>query len=286
MKLHRGILALLVLLGLSACSSDSEPVIDASEYSGNGSTLIRAWNDGRTAFGIFVPAPQAMFDGNRDRYPTVNTADAAAELGRNILLDFLFLRLDGAYDLAAIDAIVAGLATVDEAERPTFLVGVDLGDDAYIRQQVEEVLTHGVDGVVIPYRQSLADTIEAVSFFEDIGAEVWSPTNPDGKIISMFMIETAEGLTNAEAIADVGGYSALACGVGSLGGELGDPAAAEEGCAMIKAHADRTAVPSMMTVFNMQMLEQRMAQNYGWIMTMLNDGTEEIISAGRAGSVP
>jgi len=51
---------------------------------------------------------------------------------------------------------------------------------------------------------------------------------------------------------------------------------------MIKGLSDDVGFPSMMTVFNMEMLEQRVDQDYRWIMTLMNDGTSSIINSGRA----
>ena len=55
-----------------------------------------------------------------------------------------------------------------------------------------------------------------MSFFEEAGADVWSPSNPDGTVIAMLMIEDPGALAAVAEIADVPGYSVLACGIGSL----------------------------------------------------------------------
>ncbi len=91
--------------------------------------------------------------------------------------------------------------------------------------------------------------------------------------MALYCLLYALNLKNSEpflfepSIANAGGNSAFACGLGSLGGELGDPIATEKCCAMIKGLSGGVGIQSMMTVFNMEMLEQRMAQDYRWIMT-------------------
>ncbi len=278
---HRNVAALAVLL-LAACAPVSDDTGMPATFSGDGAALIRNWAEGGYAFGVFVPSAQPMVDGTGNRRPGVYTVEAAAELGRNELLDFLFLRLDGAYDVVAVDTIVEGLSTIDRANRPVLLVGIDRESEALTRQRVEEVLVHGADGVIVPHIRSPEDAALAVSFFADIGADVWSPDNPDGKIIAMLMIEDGDALAAAENIAATDGYSVLACGVGSLAGDLGDSEAAEVACTAVKGHADRLGLPSMMTAFDREMLMQRIDQGYRWILMLMNDETSDLVRTGRS----
>ena len=48
----------------------------------------------------------------------------------------------------------------------------------------------------------------------------WSPANPTGEIIAMIMLEDPEAIEQVREIADVGGISVLACGIGSLTGAI------------------------------------------------------------------
>ena len=120
----------------------------------------------------------------------------------------------------------------------------------------------------------------AVSFFEDIDADVWSPANPDGRIISMLMIEDRGALLAAEEIANTPGYSLLACGIGSLGGDLGDRQAAEAGCLEVLSHATRLGLPSMITA-NRQNLRQRIDQGYRGILLQMGDALGDLVRIGR-----
>ena len=50
--------------------------------------------------------------------------------------------------------------------------------------------------------------------------------------------------------------------------------------------ANRLGLPSMMTVFDMEMLRQRIDQGYGWILMPMNDETADLVMAGREATGP
>ena len=252
----------------------SLPTSVASAFSGDGSALIDIWSGGGTTFGVFVPNEDGVF-----------TVEGAAELAGNELLDYLFLDLEGNYDAAAVDVLIEGLSTVDLAERPTVLVRlptIEQAGEELTGQRVEEVLLRGADGVIFPHVLSPEMAAATVGFFDAIGAHVWSPDNPDGRIVSMVMLEDREAIEAAAQIADVGGYSLLSCGIGSLGNDLGSPEAAEEGCLVVQNNADRVNMPSMQLAFDTDVLERRIDQGYRGILMQMNDGTADIVRAGRA----
>lgn len=246
----------------------------ASAFSGDGSAVVDIWSGGGTTFGVFVPNEDGAY-----------TVEGAAELAQNELLDYLFLDLEGNYDATAVDVLIEGLATVEPAERPTLLVRLPTIDEAgeeLTGQRVEDVLARGADGVIFPHVMSPEMAAATVGFFDDIGADVWSPDNPEGRIVSMVMLEDRVAIEAAAAIADVGGYSLLSCGIGSLGNDLGSPEAAEEGCLVVQDNADRVNMPSMQLAFDTDVLERRIEQGYTGILMQMNDGTETIVQAGRA----
>ena len=250
------------------------PADGASAFSGDGSAVIDIWSGGGTAFGVFVPNEDGVY-----------TVEGAAELAGNELLDYLFLDLEANYDVTAVDILNEGLATVDPAEQPTLLVRLPTIDDAgeeLTGQRVEEVLARGADGVIFPHVMSPEMAAATVGFFAAVGADVWSPDNPDGRIVSMVMLEDRVAIEAAAEIADVGGYSLLSCGIGSLGNDLGSPEAAEEGCLVVLENAERVNMPSMQLAFDTEMLERRIDQGYRGMLMQMNDGTAAIVSAGRA----
>ena len=247
--------------------------------------LIEVWTRGLPAFGVFVPSEQPRRDADGNRLPPHYTLDGAERLGRDPLLDYLFLNLEGAYDAPAVDTLVAGLARVSAEERPTLLVRIppiEREGEQAARARVHDALTRGADGIVLPHIRSPEEARVAVRFFEEAEADVWSPANPDGRIIAMLMIEDPGALEAAEAIAETPGYSVLSCGIGSLTGALGDDRDAGETAAeVILGHATRVGMPSMMTA-NRSNMARRIEQGYLGLLLQMGDDTAETIQLGRA----
>ena len=246
--------------------------------------LIELWANGVPAFGVFVPSEQPRRDADGNRLPPLYTREGAERLARNPLLDYLFLNLEGAYDPAAIDALVAGLATVDAKERPTLLVRIppiERDGEQIARERVRDALARGAGGIVLPHIRSPAEARVAVRIFQEAGADVWSPAHPDGGIIAMLMIEDPGTLEAAQAIADTPGYSVLSCGIGSLTGALGgDREAGEAGAEVVLRHATRVGMPSMMTANRANMVS-RIDQGYLGLLLQMGDDTAETIQTGR-----
>ena len=268
------VFAALATFTVSASAQDSGDAGGEAAFAGDASRVIDIWTEGEFAYGVFVPNQDGVF-----------TVEGSAELAQNELLDYLFLDLEANYDVTAVDILEEGLATVDAADQPTLLVRLPTIDDAGLElteERVGEVLARGADGLIFPHIMSPEMAAAVVGFFADIGADVWSPDNPEGSIVSMLMIEDGEALALATQIADVGGYSLLSCGIGSLGADLGSAEAAEEGCLVVKGHADRVNMPSMMLAFTLEALDQRIEQGYRGILMQMNDETEDIVRAGHA----
>ena len=274
----RAVLALAWLAGV-ACTSPTETArLPATP-------LIEVWTRGLPAFGVFVPSEQPRRDADGNRLPPHYTLDGAERLGRDPLLDYLFLNLEGAYDASAVDTLVAGLARVSAEERPTLLVRIppiEREGEQAARARVHDALTRGADGIVLPHIRSPEEARVAVRFFEEAEADVWSPANPNGRIIAMLMIEDPGALEAAEAIAETPGYSVLSCGIGSLTGALGDDRDAGETAAeVILGHATRVGMPSMMTA-NRSNMARRIEQGYLGLLLQMGDDTAETIQLGRA----
>lgn len=214
--------------------------------------LIRLWAAGTPAFGIFVPSERERGARGPDgeRLPPLYTADGGRRMAENPLLDYVFLNLEGMYDVAAVSVIAEGLASPTAVGDKTLLVRIPPisadGPDA-ARARVAEALAAGADGIVLPHVRSPEEARQAVSFFQEIGADVWSPANPQGTVIAMLMVEDPGALAAVAEIADVPGYSVLACGIGSLSQALGDREAGERGNMEVLSHAKRVGLPDMIT---------------------------------------
>ena len=276
-RLTLAVLALTWLTGVACASPDDAPPLVTTP-------LIELWARDVPAFGVFVPSEQPRRDADGNRLPPHYTLDGAERLGRDPLLDYLFLNLEGAYDAPAVDTLVAGLARVSAEERPTLLVRIppiEREGEQAARARVHDALTRGADGIVLPHIRSPEEARVAVRFFEEAEADVWSPANPNGRIIAMLMIEDPGALEAAEAIAETPGYSVLSCGIGSLTGALGDDRDAGETAAeVILGHATRVGMPSMMTA-NRANLAHRIDQGYLGLLLPMDDDTAATIRFGR-----
>lgn len=149
------------------------------------------------------------------------------------------------------------------------------------RSRVREVLAMGADGVTIPHVRNVDEARQAVDFFRDAGANVWSPANPGGDKIAMLMLEDSGAVAGAREIADIPGYSVLATGIGSLRAALGgDSAAAEAGTQKVLVETRRTGLVNMLTA-NSRDVEQRIREGF---LGLLMQGAEAdaAIRIGRA----
>ncbi len=285
-RLAVGVVALLV-----ACGGDSG---ESSEPSISGSVerprLIALWEEGTPAFGVFVPSERerGATDADGNRLPPLYTADGANRLAQNERLDYLFLNLEGSYDPGAVTAMVEGLDGAPVDSPPTLLVRVptiaDAGAEA-TRARVAEIVAAGADGVVIPHIRNPDEARLAVSFFQEAGADVWSPANPDGTFVAMLMVEDEEAVQSAAEILAVPGYSMLSCGIGSLTGDLdGDREAAEAACEEVMRLGAEAGMPSMMTA-GAENIVHRIDQGYlGLLLMGSTEQVNEIIATGRAAS--
>lgn len=275
------------LLIAVACGSDGSDAASSApgEVSVERTTLIELWSAGVPTFGIFVPSERerGALGPDGERLPSLYTTAGGERMAQNSLLDYVFLNLEHGYDAEAISAIAAGLASANAVSEKTLLVRIPpiSADGADVaRERVAEALAAGADGIVIPHVQNTEEARLAVSFFADIGADVWSAQNPDGTVIAMLMIEDAEALAATEEIADVPGYSVLACGIGSLSAALGDRAAGEAGNQKVLEHAKRVGMPDMITA-NADDVARRIEEGFLGLL-MNGPDADAHIEVGRA----
>jgi len=285
--------AMCSLVAFAACGGGDAEMSETSEAGGSpemssaGSeqtTLVRLWATQTPAFGIYVPSERERGARGPDgeRLPPLYTAEGAEALAANPLLDYLFLNLEGAYDPPAAGAMREGL---DRAGSDLTLlvrippVSADGAEAA--RMRIAETLDAGADGLVIPHVRSLEEAGLVLSMFADAGADVWSPSNPDGNIIAMLMLEDPDAIAQVQAIADLPGYSALACGIGSLTGALdGDREAAEALNIEVLTHATRVGMADMITA-NATNVEQRVNEGFLGLLMQGPDADAHILM-GRA----
>jgi hypothetical protein len=122
---------------------------------------------------------------------------------------------------------------------------------------------------------------QAIGFFAAARANVWSPSNRTGNTIAMLMLEDPDAVAQAPAIADLKGYSILACGIGSLTQALGgDRTAAEAGTQRVLAETKRAGLVDMLTATPRD-IEQRVKEGF-LALLMQGPTADEAIRIGRA----
>jgi 2-keto-3-deoxy-L-rhamnonate aldolase RhmA len=295
-----GVLAAVVVLSVSACRDggsagevamgvSSGAAADADASARHESVVLDLWAEGKTAFGVYVPDERPRGEGGRGRGggprpAPLYTREGGERLAANPLYDFVFLNLEGAYDAAAVRAIAEGLRAPGAVGRKTLLVRIppiSRDGEEQTRARVREVLGAGADGVVLPHVRSPEEARAAIGFFEAAGADVWSPSNPSGEIIAMLMVEDPEAVERARELADLPGYSILACGIGSLRAALdGDREAAEAGNQRVLAEAKRAGLADMITASAAD-VEQRVREGF-LALLMQGPSADEVITLGRA----
>jgi 2-keto-3-deoxy-L-rhamnonate aldolase RhmA len=264
------------------------PLFGASQAQQPRPAVLELWSRGEPAFGVFVPNENPGRRGRGANTPPPAgppySAAGGERLAANPLYDFLFLNLEGGYDAGHVRAIVQGLAGASAARRPALLVRIppiSRDGSTVTAARVRDVLAAGADGVTLPHIRGVEEAREAIAMFHAAGADVWSPANPSGRTIAMLMLEDPGAVEVAAAIADLPGYSILACGIGSLRGALGgDRDAAEAGVRRVLAESTRTKLVNMLTA-NAQDIQSRIAQGFTALLTQ-GAGADEAIRVGRA----
>ena len=251
----------------AATEGAGESMAASADGDGMDRSLFELWNDGAMGFGVYVPQEQY-------------TEAGAAELAANPLYDFLFLNLEGTYEPAAVESVSAGVGRVDSGSPPTLLVRIppmsDAGEET-TRERVDEILAAGADGVTLPHIRDVDEARTAISFFE--GRDVWSPDNPDGTVLAMIMLEDPRAIEQLDQIIELGGYSVLACGIGSLTGALdGDGEQAEAMCAEVRDRGQAAGYASVITA-NAGNIEQRVEEGH-LALLMFGAEADDVIRTG------
>ncbi len=265
------IVAVMGLVTATAASAQTRPA------------TLDLWAAGKATFGVFVPDENPAPRGP-NRGPAVYTKAGGEKLAANPLIDFVFLNLEGHYDRDAVMAISEGLGKKGTPGRKLMLVRIPSlaeAGPAVTLTRIKEILAMGADGITLPHVENLDQGRQAISLFADARANVWSAANPTGNAVAMLMLEDPGAVAQAKDIADIGGYSVLACGIGSLTGALkGDRAAAEKGNQEILTETKRVKLVNMLTAGEND-IAQRVKEGFGALLAQGRD-TDAVIKIGRA----
>ncbi len=256
---------------------------------GHQNRVIDLWIENKPAFGVFVPtenasqaSPGALSATLASR--AVYTREGAERLAANPLYDFVFLSLEDGYDRAAINLTVTGLRGAKAVSRKTLIVRIppiDVDGVAAARSRVREALELGADGVTIPHIRNVPQARQAIGFFSEAKASVWSPANPQGDTLAMLILEDPGAVAQAKEIAELKGYSILTCGFGSLMQALGgDRDAAEAGTQRVLREARQVGLVSLLPT-NAQLVEKRVKEGFLALIAFGEDA-DRAIRLGRA----
>jgi hypothetical protein len=275
------------LLALGACGGDSPPSGGAGAGTPSGGEALTAlWEAQVTAFGVYAPNERPNDPGatEGERPAPLYTVEGGRALAENPLYDYVFLNLEGGYDAEAISAMAEGLSGPSGTGPKALLVRIPSIAEAGLevtRARIEEVFERGGDGVVLPHVRGLDEARTAIALLAATGENIWTPTNPSGDKLGMLMLEDPEAMAQAGAVADLGGFSVLACGIGSLTGALGgDREAAELLNQQLLAEANRVGLADMITA-NERDVERRVGEGF-LALLMAGPSADEVIRLGRA----
>jgi 2-keto-3-deoxy-L-rhamnonate aldolase RhmA len=248
-----------------------EGTLDGAQAPADDRGLVELWEAGQTAFGQYVTGVPFTVETGRD-------------LAANPLLDYAFLNLEQDYNIDSARDIAEGLRSGGAEPAMELLVRIPPMSEAGVetsRARVKELLAMGADGVVFPHVRSAEEARIAISFFE--GVNVWSPANPDGDILVMLMLETPDVFAELEDIANIPGYSLLACGIGSLTNALGgDREAAEKLNLEVLAHSQRAGMADIITA-DTESVARRVNQGFLGLL-VYGPTANEVIRLGRVAS--
>jgi 2-keto-3-deoxy-L-rhamnonate aldolase RhmA len=195
----------------------------------------------------------------------------------------VFLNLEGGFDAAAVKATAEGLHGARGPGRKALIVRVPPFhlDDAAGRARIKDVFSLGGDGITFPHVQSVDEAKRIVAAANEARIDVWSLANPKGERLLMLMIEDPGALAQAKDIADVKGYSILACGIGSMTQALGgNREAGEEATQKVLVESRRARLVNMLTA-NSGDVEQRIKEGF-LALLMQGAAADEAIRIGRA----
>jgi len=195
--------------------------------------------------------------------PDLGYSKAVGEaLAKNPLYDFIFLNLEGNFTPEAVKNMSEGLRSAGASGRKTLVVRIppiDVSGADKTKTIVKQAFDNGADAVTIPHVTSLEEAQQAISFFSAaVGTNnIWSPKNPGGEKLGMIMLEDPGALMKVKEVADLPGFSIIACGIGSMGGAIrstfGDGSQAMAGqmaeAATLKVleESKRVKIPNMLT---------------------------------------
>ena len=182
----------------SAPATSDEPTMKS--VSANQNTMIDLLAEGEVVFGIF--SGEQSEEGGRMMAANGDT-------------DFVFYSLEsGPFDLDAMAAYMSGLAAASDAPPPPIALRIPpIRDDREAAaDRTRRGLEAGALSIVYPHVESVEDV---ALVREAIGSRLW-PTNADGDVLSVLLIEDQIGIERAGDIVSASGAGVVIPGPGDL----------------------------------------------------------------------
>lgn len=233
-RTFRTLTTALLPIGLLACTSEGAPpdtngAPDA--VAGNG--MIELIESGQTVFGLTSGE---------------TTVESGAAMGRNREPDFVWYSLEtGPFDIPTMEAYIAAMtdASGPAGAHPVMLRIPPIRID---REAAVEHVRAGLDAGAVAIAFPHVESVEDVRLAADaIGDRLW-PTNPNGDVLNVVMIEDRVAVDAVREIVSTPGVSVVFPGPGDLARTYdGDADAVENAIQSILSACLEFDVPCMMT---------------------------------------
>lgn len=223
----------LTVVGAIACGSGDAPPSQSAMASVAENRMIEQLEAGVPIFGLTTGE---------------TTAESGAQMGQNRDADFVWYSLEtGPFDMPTMEGYIAAMteAAGTAGPHPIMLRIPPIRDDREAAvEHIRAGLASGAVAIAFPHIQSAEDVALAA---DAIGDRLW-PTNPDGDVLSVIMIEDKEAVESVREIVGASGVSMVFPGPGDLANTYdGDAEAVEAAIQAILAACKEFDVPCMMT---------------------------------------
>ena len=162
--------------------------------------IVELLKGGQSVFGVF--------SGEK-------TPEQGARIIENRETDFVFYSLEtGPFDIPAMESYMRGMVDAGgEDAHPIVLRIPPIRDGREAaRERVGRGLDAWIDGIVFPHVETADEAAFAVS---SMGDDLW-PSNPDGRLLNILLIEDQVGVANARDIVATPGVGVVIPGPGDL----------------------------------------------------------------------
>lgn len=206
------------------------------------------------------------------------TGEQGARIVENQETDFVFYSLEtGHFDIPAMHVYMRAMAEAagKEGPHPVVLRIPPIRDDGELaRERVRLGLDAGVAGIVFPHVETADEAALAVS---SMGADLW-PSNPEGGLLNILLIEDRIGVRNAREIVGTPGVGVVIPGPGDLRRAYeGDAEAIEGAIQTVLSACKEFEVPCGITA-GVDDVAERLDQGFRLIIV----NRDEALAVGRA----